>query len=158
MCVWIDDADSIFNIKKLLKCGVDTSKWADFWPESGSPIWRSWSLGRIWPSTQWRWCKFCNCCTTCACRWEISNFVTLSMEWTFLCISSQSNSRPLWKIQYDLHRHWCHGRGLWGLWISERVCPPCRHCHYYQPEVKAGMVLKVHDLVDHGKLSGAKAN
>lgn len=31
-CVWIDDADSIFTIKQLLKCSVDIAKWKDFDP------------------------------------------------------------------------------------------------------------------------------
>ena len=38
MCKWIDDANSVFSLAKLMKCMVDTDTWADYNPDAERPL------------------------------------------------------------------------------------------------------------------------
>lgn len=38
MCKWIDDANSVFSLAKLMKCMVDTDSWKDYYPDAQRPF------------------------------------------------------------------------------------------------------------------------
>lgn len=38
MCIFIDDAASVFQLSKLLKCMVDTETWGDYFPDAAQPF------------------------------------------------------------------------------------------------------------------------
>lgn len=37
-CKFVDDSDSVFKLSELLECGVDTTQWADYHPDSDYPF------------------------------------------------------------------------------------------------------------------------
>lgn len=152
MCVWIDDADSIFNIKQLLKCAVDTAKWKDFHPNTEQPfgsreVWAGYDPAhsgdnssfviiappalpkekyRILEKYQWQGLSF---------KWQAAQIRSLCEKYnvTYIGIDATGVGYGV----YEEIKEW-----------ARRIATPL----IYNPESKTEMVLKVHDLVEQEQI------
>lgn len=152
MCHWVDDADSIFTIGKLLKCGVDISKWADFYPDSPRPfgdreVWGGYDPAhsadgasfvivappilegekfRVLARFQWFGLSY---------RWQAEQIKKLYQQYHFSYIGVDANGV---------------GQGVFEMIqeFARREAKPI----LYSLETKSGLVLKLHDLVERNMI------
>lgn len=155
-CVWIDDADSIFTIKQLLKCSVDIAKWKDFDPSADRPfgfreVWGGYDPAhsddaasfviiappvtpsekyRVLARFQWRGLAF---------KWQAEQIRQLMQKYNFSYIGVDATG-----VGYGVFEEL--------QTFARRIVVPI----LYNPDVKTELVLKVHDLVEeHEKLEWA---
>lgn len=148
MCAWVDDGDSIFNIKDLLRCAVDVAKWRDFDPTSTAPfgqreVWAGYdpahsvdgaSLVLIAPP---------------ALPGEKYRLLA-RFQWHGLSYTYQAEQIRKLCDQYNITYIGIDTSGV-GYGVYEMVADFARRAATpinYSPDVKAEMVLKVYDLVD----------
>ncbi|MBE2898610.1 terminase [Pasteurellaceae bacterium 20609_3] len=148
MCAWVDDGDSIFNIKDLLRCAVDVAKWRDFDPTSTSPF----GQREVWAGYD------------PAHSVDGASFVLIAppalpgekyrllarFQWHGLSYTYQAEQiRKLCEC-YNITYIGIDTSGV-GYGVYEMVADFARRAATpinYSPDVKAEMVLKVYDLVD----------
>lgn len=152
MCEWVDDADSIFNISQLLKCGVDIAKWKDFTPSAERPfgdreVWGGYDPAhsndgasfviiappmvegeeyRLLARYQWFGLSY---------RYQAEQIKKLCDKYNFSYIGIDTNG--VGHGVYEMIRE-----------FARRQAKPI----LYTLESKAKLVLKVHDLVERGLL------
>ncbi|MDP8173670.1 terminase family protein [Pasteurella skyensis] len=152
MCVWVDDADSIFNIADVLKCAVDISKWADFDPGDSRPfgnreVWGGYDPAhsgdgssfvivapplidkekyRVLARYQWFGMSY---------QWQASQIKALMNKYNFTYLGIDANG-----VGYGVYEALSN--------YKRRIV----HQVSYVPELKTAMVLKVHNLVEKKNL------
>lgn len=152
MCRWIDDTYSIFNVQKLLKCAVDSTKWQDFNPKAARPF-----------GSREVWCGY-----DPAHSFDGASFVVVAPP-----ILSGEKYRILERHQWHGQSYRYQAARIKEIWARYNVgyigidTNGVGHGVYemvhdfakskvkpilYTPESKAGLVLKVHDLIEHNLL------
>lgn len=152
MCVWIDDADSIFNIQQLLKCSINIEKWKDFDPNHNRPfgnreVWAGYDPAHsndsasfvivgvpVLPNEKWR--------------------VLERHQWQGLSYKWQAEQIKKINEKYNITYLGIDTTGV-GYGVYENIKEFMRRAATpinYSPEIKTSMVLKVHDLVEHNNL------
>ena len=152
MCVWIDDADSIFTIKQLLKCAVDSSKWQDFTPDNLHPF----GQREVWAGYD------------PAHTGDAASFVIIAPpalpkekyrllerhQWQGLAYKWQAQQIKALCEKYNITYIGIDATGV-GYGVFEEIKEFARREAVpinYSPEVKTEMVLKVHDLIENEML------
>lgn len=150
MCQWVDDADSIFNIAQLLKCAVDIGKWTDFKPNEPRPfgtreVWGGYDPAhsfdgasfvivappilagekyRVLERYQWHGLSY---------KYQAEQIRQLYEKYNFSYIGIDTNG--VGHGVYEMIKEFAHNKAKPIL---------------YTLETKSGLVLKTHDLVEHG--------
>lgn len=152
MCVWVDDANSIFNVQQLLKCAINAEKWKDFDRNSARPfghreVWAGYDPAHssdsasfviigvpVLPNEKWR--------------------VLERHQWQGLSYKWQAEQIRKINEKYNITYLGIDTTGVgYGVYetireFMRRQATPIN----YSPDVKTSMVLKVHDLVEHNKI------
>ena len=152
MCVWIDDADSIFTIKELLKCGVDITKWKDFDPKADRPFGNREVWGGYDPAQTGDGASFVIVAPP-AIEGELYR-VLARYQWNGLSYRYQANQIKQLFEKYNMTYIGIDATGV-GLAVYENIKEFARRAAVpivYNPDSKSEMVLKVHDLVEHNLL------
>ena len=152
MCVWIDDADSIFTIKELLKCGVDITKWKDFDPKADRPFGNREVWGGYDPAQTGDGASFVIVAPP-AIEGELYR-VLARYQWHGLSYRYQANQIKQLFEKYNMTYIGIDATGV-GLAVYENIKEFARRAAVpivYNPDSKSEMVLKVHDLVEHNLL------
>lgn len=152
MCEWVDDADSIFNIADLLKCGVPIEKWKDYNPKNTRPfgereVWGGYDPAhskdgasfvvvappiidgekyRVLERFQWHGLSY---------RYQAARIKEIYERYNFSYIGIDCSGV---------------GQGVFEMikdFAGRKAVPIL-----YSVETKSGLVLKVHDLVERGLL------
>lgn len=152
MCHWIDDADSIFTIGKLLKCGVNITKWVDFDPDSPRPFGDREVWGGYDPAHSSDGASFVIVAPPIL---EVEKFRVLArFQWFGLSYRWQAEQiKKLYK-QYNFSYIGIDANGV-GQGVFEMIQEFARReakAILYSLETKSSLVLKVHDLVERGML------
>lgn len=152
MCHWIDDADSIFTIGKLLKCGVNITKWVDFDPDSPRPFGDREVWGGYDPAHSSDGASFVIVAPPIL---EVEKFRVLArFQWFGLSYRWQAEQiKKLYK-QYNFSYIGVDANGV-GQGVFEMIQEFARReakAILYSLETKSSLVLKVHDLVERGML------
>lgn len=147
MCVWIDDANSIFKIGELLECGVDITKWKDFYPAEDHPF----GLREVWAGYDPAHSKDAACFVIIAPPiLPKEKFRLLERhQWHGLSYKWQAQQIKALFEKYNISYLGIDATGV-GYGVYEEVKEFARREAVplnYNPEVKTGMVLKMHDLV-----------
>lgn len=152
MCLWVDDADSIFTIAQLLKCGVDTSKWADFHPDDGRPFGAREVWGGYDPAHSGDGASFVVIAPPMLAEkkyrvLERHQWHGLSYKWQAAQIKAIYEKYQMSYIGIDTNGV---GHGVFEMIreFARRAATPI----LYTPEIKTELVLKTHDLVERGLL------
>lgn len=149
MCKWVDDAHSIFDVRKLLKCAVDVAKWADFDRDKSKPL-----------GEREVWCGY-----DPAHSFDGASFVVVAPpilegekyrvierhQWYGQSYRYQAARIKEIYEKYNVSYIGIDTNGV-GHGVFEMVQEFARSRAkeiLYTPETKAGLVLKVHDLVEH---------
>lgn len=151
-CQWVDDAHSIFDVSKLLKCAVDISKWKDYHPAEIRPF-----------ASREVWCGY-----DPAHSFDGASFVVVAPP-----ITDKEKYRVLERYQWHGQSYRYQAERIKEIYAKYNVTyigidtNGVGHGVYemvrdfagskakpilYTPESKAGLVLKVHDLVEHNLL------
>ena len=152
MCVWIDDADSIFTVHQLLKCGVDVTKWKDFNPKADRPFDDREVWGGFDPAHSGDGASFVIIAPP-ALPGEKYRLLERH-QWHGLSYVYQANQIRALYEKYNMTYIGIDATGV-GYGVYELVKEFARRAAtaiIYNPESKTGMVLKVHDLVEHGQI------
>lgn len=152
MCHWVDDADSIFTISKLLKCAVDIAKWKDFDPTADQPFGNREVWGGYDPAHSGDGASFVIVAPPAM---DGEKYRVLARyQWHGISYTYQAEQIKQLYQQYHFSYIGIDATGV-GQGVYEMVKEFARREAtpiVYNPETKTGMVLKVHDLVEHGKL------
>lgn len=147
MCVWIDDANSIFKIGELLKCGVDIETWKDFEPSAEHPF----GMREVWAGYDPAHSQDAACFVIIAPPvLPKEKFRLLERhQWHGLSYKWQAQQIKGLFEKYNITYLGIDATGV-GYGVYEEVKEFARREAVplnYNPEVKTGMVLKMHDLV-----------
>lgn len=152
MCHWVDDADSIFTIAKLLKCAVDISKWTDFDPNAEQPFGNREVWGGFDPAHSGDGASFVIVAPP---AFEGEKYRVLARyQWHGISYAYQAAQIRQLFAKYHFSYIGIDATGVgYGVYemikeFARREATPI----VYSPETKTGMVLKVHDLVERGQL------
>lgn len=152
MCVWIDDKDSIFNIQKLLKCSVDITKWQDFDPQADRPF----GYREVWagydPAHSGDGASFVIIAPPALPKEDYR--VLARYQWHGLAYKWQAAQIKELYEKYNMTYIGIDATGV-GYGVFESVkefAPRAATAILYNPESKAELVLKVHDLVEHNQI------
>lgn len=152
MCIWVDDADSIFTIAKLLKCAVDTEKWKDFFPDAEQPFGNREVWGGYDPAHSGDGASFVIVAPPAV---DVEKYRVLARyQWHGLSYKYQAEQIRELFTKYNFSYIGIDASGV-GYGVYEMVKEFARREAtpiVYNPESKTALVLKVHDLVEHGKL------
>lgn len=150
MCVWIDDADSIFDIHQLLKCAVDSKNWKDFDRTSAFPF----GQREVWfgydPAYTGDGASFVIVAPPALPQEKYR--ILARFEWKGISFKYQAAQIKKAFEQYNVTYIGIDATGVgYGVFelvkeFAGRKAVPL----IYSPETKTEMVLKVHDLVDSG--------
>ena len=152
MCRWVDDADSIFTIAKLLKCSVDATKWADLDKNSPKPLGNREVWGGYDPAHSGDGASFVVIAPP-----MLPNEKYRLLErhqWHGLSYKFQAAQIKLIFEKYNMTYIGIDANGV-GYGVYEMVKEFARRAAtpiLYTPESKTALVLKVHDLVEHRQL------
>lgn len=152
MCIWVDDADSIFTIAKLLKCAVDTEKWKDFFPDAEQPFGNREVWGGYDPAHSGDGASFVIVAPPAVDGEKYR--VLMRYQWHGLSYKYQAEQIRELFTKYNFSYIGIDASGV-GYGVYEMVKEFARREAtpiVYNPESKTALVLKVHDLVEHGKL------
>ncbi|WP_336368779.1 terminase large subunit domain-containing protein [Avibacterium paragallinarum] len=150
MCKWVDDADSIFNIGKLLKCAVEVSKWKDVDFNDPNPIGRREVWGGYDPAHSVDGASFVVIAPPILPKEKFR--ILERHQWHGLSYMYQSEQIKKLAEKYNFTHIGIDATGV-GVGVYEMVkdfAPRATTAINYSPDVKASMVLKVYDLVDNG--------
>lgn len=147
MCVWIDDANSIFKIGELLKCGVDIETWKDFEPSAEHPF----GMREVWAGYDPAHSQDTACFVIIAPPvLPKEKFRLLERhQWHGLSYKWQAQQIKGLFEKYNITYLGIDATGV-GYGVYEEVKEFARREAVplnYNPEVKTGMVLKMHNLV-----------
>lgn len=152
MCQWVDDADSIFNIKQLLRCAVDISSWTDFTPDADNPFGSREVWGGYDPAHSGDGASFVIVAPPAL---EGEDYRVLARyHWHGLSYKYQAEQIRSLFAKYNFSYIGIDASGV-GYGVYEMVKEFARREAtpiVYNPESKTALVLKVHDLVERGKL------
>ena len=157
MCVWIDDADSIFTVHQLLKCGVDITKWKDFNPKADRPFGDREVWGGFDPAHSGDGASFVIIAPPALPSEKYR--VLARYQWNGLSYVYQANQIRALYEKYNMTYIGIDATGV-GYGVYELVKEFARRAAtaiIYNPESKTGMVLKVHDLVEHGQIEWSES-
>lgn len=154
MCEWVDDSDSIFNIKQLFKCAVDVSKWKDFRSkaEDGRPFGEREVWGGYDPAHSRDGASFV---VVAPPLFEGEKYRVLErFQWFGLSYRYQADRiKELYqKYHFSYIGVDANGVGVGVLEMIQDFAGRKAVPILYTAETKSAMVLKVHDLVDRGLL------
>ncbi|MEB3457145.1 terminase ATPase subunit family protein [Pasteurella multocida] len=152
MCVWVDDADSIFNIKKLLKCGVDIAKWKDHNPNDARPFGAREVWGGYDPAHSGDGASFVIVAPPALLKEKYR--VLARYQWNGLSYKYQAAQIKQLFEKYNMTYIGIDATGV-GYGVYEQVKEFAGRKAVplvYNPESKTEMVLKVHDLVEHEQI------
>lgn len=151
-CQWVDDANSIFDVAKLLKCAVDVAKWNDFDPQADRPF----AQREVWagydPAHSFDGASFVIVAPPTD---EKSKFRLLARyQWHGQSYRYQAERIKELYHKYNISYIGIDTNGVgYGVYEMVKEFSGARAKPIlYTPESKAELVLKVHDLVEHGKL------
>lgn len=150
MCKWVDDADSIFTISKLLKCAVETHKWKDVNFNDPNPIGGREVWGGYDPAHSVDGASFVVIAPPILPKEKFR--VLERHQWHGLSYKYQSEQIKELAEKYHFTHIGIDATGV-GVGVYEMVkdfAPRATTAINYSPEVKASMVLKVYDLVENG--------
>lgn len=150
MCKWVDDADSIFNISKLLKCAVEVSKWKDVDFSDPNPIGHREVWGGYDPAHSVDGASFVVIAPPILPKEKFR--VLERHQWHGLSYMYQSEQIKKLTEKYYFTHIGIDATGV-GVGVYEMVkdfAPRVTTAINYSPDVKASMVLKVYDLVENG--------
>lgn len=151
-CHWVDDAHSIFDVSKLLKCAVSVESWKDFQPQAERPfghreVWCGYDPAhsfdgasfvvvappvnekepyRVLERYQWHGQSY---------RYQAARIKEIFAKYNVSYLGIDTNG--VGHGVYEMVREFAGNRAKPIL---------------YTPESKSALVLKVHDLVEHGLL------
>ncbi|HIF9333361.1 TPA: terminase large subunit domain-containing protein [Photobacterium damselae] len=153
MCVFVDDAQSVFKFADLEKCGVDSSSWRDFKPKNARPfanreVWLGYDPARtrdnatvvILAPPQFEGEKFRIL--------EIHSWRGLNFQYHVEQIKKLTQRYNVTYIGIDITGI---GAGVFDLLHNE--FPREVHAIHYSVESKNRLVLKMIDLIEGGRIS-----
>ena len=152
MCVWIDDANSIFNINQLLKCAVDINKWKDFDPDSEHPIGGREVWGGYDPAHSGDAACFVVIVPPALPNEKYR--ILERLQWQGLSYKYQAAQIKRFFEKYKMTYIGIDATGV-GYGVYEQIKEFARRAAVpitYDPTVKTELVLKVHNLVDEAMI------
>lgn len=152
MCVWVDDADSIFDINQLLKCAVDAKKWKDFDPDAARPFGGREVWGGYDPAYSGDGASFVIVAPPALPKEKYR--ILARYEWKGISFKYQAAQIKAAFEKYNMTYIGIDATGV-GYGVFEQVKEFAGRRAVpliYNPESKTEMVLKVHDLVDGGMI------
>lgn len=149
MCVWVDDADSIFTIANLLKCAVDIAKWNDFDINADRPFGHREVWGGYDPAESFDGASFVIVAPPMVHGEKYR--VLVRYQWFGLSYEWQEGQIKELMQKYNFSYIGIDANGV-GYGVYSNLKKSARRIIEsvaYTPEAKTEMVLKVHNLVEN---------
>ncbi|MFA9499912.1 terminase large subunit domain-containing protein [Mannheimia sp. E30BD] len=149
MCVWVDDADSIFTIANLLKCSVDIGKWSDFDINAARPFGHREVWGGYDPAESFDGASFVIIAPPMVHGDKYR--VLVRYQWFGLSYEWQEGQIKELMQKYNFSYIGIDANGV-GYGVYSNLKKSARRIIEsvaYTPEAKTEMVLKVHNLVEN---------